>query len=175
MWQCVPAFVMATRCSKWFPRAYACGCAVLYKDGSLASTTKGRPRPAAPQTGALNCCELTVDTRLQTALGHSSSYLAATAAAQRPVEMACCPHESPPPPPCTLTKLRKCCSLRCKAGLGGSSDVAVVGDEGPSNDGCREAHAAQLPVVLAEVQELHTWGKFTVSFEPRMTRQGTRP
>ena len=47
-----------------------------------------------------------------------------------------------------------CLLLRSKAGLCGSSDIAIVGDQGARNGGCWEAHAAQLPIVLAEVQEL---------------------
>lgn len=49
-------------------------------------------------------------------------------------------------------------SLRCQTGLSRCGYVALVRDECSSDGRCGEAHAAQLPVVLAEVQELHAHG-----------------
>lgn len=78
------------------------------------------------------------------------------------------------PRACCSLQLRACCSLqlqgsppslmyadgslRCQAGLSCCGYVALVRDECSSNGRCGEAHAAQLPVVLAEVQELHAHG-----------------
>lgn len=46
-------------------------------------------------------------------------------------------------------------SLRCKAGLGCRSYVTLVGHQSSGNACCREAHAAQLPVMLAKIYKLH--------------------